>query len=96
LPAAWPEMWRALLRGASREVLVELCLCLLEHASACARGAEIRDDLRAVECFFDDEASRLAAAIAATGFSAYPVPQRDRDLLFLEYRATPGHQALTS
>src|SRR5437879_9270059 len=52
-----------------------------EHAGARARGAEIRDDLRAVERFFDDEASRLAAAIAATGFPAYPVPHRDRDLL---------------
>jgi excinuclease ABC subunit C len=87
LPAEWPEMWRALLRGASREALEHLCLRLVEHAGARARGAEIRDDLRAVERFFDDEASRLAAAIAATGFSTYPVPQRDRDLLFLTYRA---------
>lgn len=96
LPAGWPEMWRALLRGASREVLVDLCLRLLEHAGARARGTQIREDLRAVERFFDDEASRLAAAVAATGFATYPVPQRDRDLLFLEYRATPGHQALIS
>jgi hypothetical protein len=89
-------MWRALLRGTSREVLTELCLRLLEYAGARVRGAEIRDDLHALERFFDDEASSLAAAIAATGFPAYPVPQRDRDVLFLEYRATPRHQALTS
>ena len=36
---------------------------------------------RAVERFFDDEASRLAAAIAAIGFPAYPVLQRDRALV---------------
>jgi len=87
LPAEWSEGWRALLRGASREVLVELCLRLVDHAGARARSAEVKDDLRAVERFFDDESSRLASAIAATGFPTYPVPQRDRDLLFLEYRA---------
>jgi len=93
LPAEWPEMWRAFLRGATREVLVELCLRLLEHAAARARSAQIRDDLRAIERFFDDEASRLAAVIAATGFPGYPIPQRDRDLLFLEYRATADRPA---
>ena len=87
LPSHWPEMWRALLRGASREVLVELCLTLVDNAGARARALEIREDLRAVERFFDDETSRLAAAIAVTRFPTYPVPQRDRDLLFLEYRA---------
>jgi GIY-YIG catalytic domain len=91
LPAEWPEMWRALLRGASRDVLVELCLRLVDHAGARARGALVKDDLRAVERFFDDESSRLATAIAATGFPTYPVPQRDRDLLFLEYRALTPH-----
>ncbi len=87
LPSEWPGMWRALLRGASRDVLVELCLRLTDNAGARARPHEIREDLRAVERFFDDEASRLAAAVAATRFPTYPVPQRDRDLLFLQYRA---------
>ena len=44
-------------------------------------------DLRAIGRFFKEEASELAAAIAATGYAGYPVPQRDRDLLFLRYRA---------
>jgi len=39
-----------------------------------------------VERFFDDEASTLAQAIAATGYVGYPVSQRDRDALFLRYR----------
>jgi hypothetical protein len=39
-----------------------------------------------VERFFDDEASALARAITATGYAGYPVPQRDRDALFLRYR----------
>lgn len=86
LPKDWPEMWSGLLRGASREALEHLCLRLLEHAGARARGAEIQEDLRSVQRFFDDEASPLAAAIVATGYESYPVPQRDRDVLFLQYR----------
>ena len=85
-PPDWPEMWRLLLRGVSREALEHLCLRLLEHAGARARGAEIQEDLRAVRHFFDDEASPLAEAIATTGYTGYPVPQRDRDALFLHYR----------
>jgi hypothetical protein len=87
LPGDWPELWKALLRGASRAALEELCLHLLEHAGARARGPIIQADLHAVERFFDDEASTLAAAIAATGYVGYPVPQRDRDELFIRYRS---------
>jgi len=49
-------------------------------------SAAIHADLRAVERFFTDEASTLAKAITATGYVGYPVPQRDRDALFLRYR----------
>lgn len=86
LPRDWPELWKALLRGASRAALEQLSLRLLEHAGARARGAVIQADLLAVERFFTDEASTLTAAIAATGYVGYPVPQRDRDELFLRYR----------
>jgi predicted GIY-YIG superfamily endonuclease len=94
LPREWPELWKALLRGASREALEQLALRLLDHDGACARGAVIDADLKAVEVFFDDEAVQLAQAIAATGYVSYPVSQRDRDALFLRYRdlhrAGPG------
>ena len=93
LPESWPAMWSRLLRGASPEALEELCLRLLEHPGARARGAQVQDDLRAVERFFDEEASRLAVAIAATGHATYPVSQQDRDALFLLYR---GQVRLTS
>ena len=93
LPESWPAMWSRLLRGASPEALEELCLRLLEHPGARARGAQVQDDLRTVERFFDEEASRLAAAIAATGHATYPVSQQDRDALFLLYR---GQVRLTS
>lgn len=86
LPRDWPAVWSRFLRGASREALEQLVLRLLEHEGARARSAEIQENLRAVKRFFDDEAFELAAAIAATGYGAYPVPQHDRDALFLEYR----------
>ena len=86
LPRDWPELWKALLRGASPAALEQLSLRLLDHDGACAHSAAIQDDLRAVERFFDDEASTLARAIADTGHASYPVAQRDRDALFLRYR----------
>jgi excinuclease ABC subunit C len=86
LPGEWPPLWDRLLRGASREALESLSLRLLEHAGARARSREVQDDLRAVRRFFDEEASALAAARTFTGYAGYPVPQRERDGLFLRYR----------
>jgi excinuclease ABC subunit C len=86
LPHGGGELWNALFRGTSRGGLEDLCLRLLEHAGARARGPLVQADLHAVERFFEDEAFTLAAAIAATGYVGYPVPQRDRDELFIRYR----------
>ena len=86
LPSEWPELWKDLLRGASRAALEQLAVRLLDHDGACARSAAVHADLKAVERFFDDEASMLAKAITATRYVGYPVPQRDRDALFLRYR----------
>ena len=87
LPVDASTGWSALLRGASREALEALALELLEHPGATARRVEIQEDLGAVALFFESEALALARARAATGYSRYPVPQGDRDLLFAEARA---------
>ena len=86
LPRDWPELWKTLLRWNSRVALEQLSLRLLDYDGACARSAAVHADLTAVERFFDDEASMLARAITATGYAGYPVPQRERDALFLRYR----------
>lgn len=65
---------RELLRGLLGEPLERLALHLLEHAGARARSAEITVDLRAIGRFFKEEASELAAAIAATGSRATRCP----------------------
>lgn len=53
---------------------------------------EIQEDLHTVARFFDDEAVLLARARTATGYAAYPVPQAERDPLFVLARArrSPG------
>jgi len=86
LPADATASWGRLLEGISRDALESLLLRLTEHAGARARSAEIQEDLEAVAHFFDAEATELARARAATGYAAYPVPQRERDLLFTRYR----------
>jgi len=89
LPGEWTPLWGQFLRGASREGLEALSLRLLDHASARAQSAEIQKELRAIRRFFDEEARALAGAIAATGYPLYPVPQMERDALFLKYRGLP-------
>ena len=86
LPADWPEMWRRLLMGRSRDAVECLSLRLLEHAGARARRGEVKRGLRAIGRFFADEACELARALSATGYSGYPLPQRHRDRVFLQYR----------
>jgi hypothetical protein len=86
LPVDLLEGWGRLLGGESREALEGLALRLLDHAGACARRAEIHEDLQAIARFFETEARALARARTATGYARYPVPQEDRDLVFAEYR----------
>jgi excinuclease UvrABC nuclease subunit len=91
LPAEAPDAWRRLLAGASRDALEALAMRLVEHAGARARRAEVHEDLQAIARFFESEVCALARARAAVGYPTYPVPQRERDLLFARYRAAvPG------
>ena len=86
LPGESAGGWRRLLEGAAREALEALVLDLLEHPAATAKREETHADLKAIARFFKLEALALARARSATGYAAYPVPQNDRDLLFLQYR----------
>ena len=92
LPAGSAETWADLFRGISRQALTDLSWRLLEHPGARARSVEVGKDLRTVGRLFDEEATPLAAAIAATGHIGYPVAQRDRDTLFLKFAAA-AHDA---
>ena len=86
LPVDTGDLWDRLLRGVSREALETLALHLVEHAAARAKRAEIHEDIMAIARFFEEEACALARVRAVTGYALYPVPQRDRDPLFAQYR----------
>jgi len=86
LPADSGAAWSALLDGTSREALEALALRLVDHAGARARRKETHRALRAIARFFRHEAGTLARARSATGYTSYPVPQQERDLLFTRYR----------
>lgn len=88
LPPGTARAWSRLFRGESGEALEELALALLEHPGARARAGQTEDDLRAIGRFFRAEARALARARRRAGFAAYPVPQAERDPLFL--RAAAG------
>jgi excinuclease ABC subunit C len=86
LPVEAIPGWAALLRGESREALEALALELLEHPGAVARRGEVQEDLAALALFFETEARALARARTAVAYARYPVPQHERDLLFVESR----------
>jgi len=86
IDAASLPLWTSFLRGESREALEQLALALLESAAARRDSAEVQEDLKTMQRFWRTEASRLRRAIRRTAFGGYPVPQAERDLLFLRYR----------
>ena len=88
LGAVEPEKWTDFFRGFSREALEDLALALVDKAGARAKAAEIEEDLKSIGRFWKEEALPLARAIDSTGFLVYPVPQAERDPLFLRARSS--------
>ncbi len=87
VPRRLPALWQAYFHGEADEAASDLALRLLEKASARHKASDVQDDLRALRTFFEDEAAPLREAVKATAFSLWPVPQRERDPLFLRWRA---------
>ena len=78
--------------GHSSDILATLFARLLEHAGARANAAEVKEDLRWLRTFWEEEARPLRQAIERTQFAAYPVPQTDRDPLFLRAKILPSEE----
>lgn len=87
LPEESGARWTKFFLGEEREPLEDLALRLLSNAGARAKAQDVQDDIDAVRRFWDEEAVPLANAIRGTGYAAYPVPQTERDPLFLRFRA---------
>jgi hypothetical protein len=65
----------------------ELILNLTENAGARRRSSKVQEHLDELKRFWRHEVLTLAKARKATGCGEWPVPQYQRDLVFLSYRA---------
>ncbi len=83
LPGDWPARLDAFLRGRSSDFLETLLLKLLENAGARAKRDEVQEAIDALSTFWRDECLKLAAAIDRVGYQEFPVPQTQRDPLFV-------------
>jgi predicted GIY-YIG superfamily endonuclease len=86
LPEGLPELWDRFFRGESKDALEDLLLRLLMKPGARAQAADVQADIDALKRFWKKEAKVLREAIVAQNYTQYPVPQTERDPLFLFYR----------
>jgi excinuclease ABC subunit C len=92
LPSGWCEKFEQWLAGEASEALAELILCLVENAGARRRKGEIQELFDLLLRFERHEIKVLKRARARAGWCAYPVSQRERDIVFIQARYNqPGH-----
>jgi hypothetical protein len=65
----------------------ELILRLVDNTAARRRPSKIQEHLDELNRFWKREVLTLARARKSTGCGEWPVPQCQRDLVFLSYRA---------
>jgi len=96
LPLNYVESWAAFLKGESAIAMEELVLKLLENQGARRSSSKIQEHLDELKRFWRREAQALAKARKVTGCGEWPVPQEQRDLVFVSYRASRTEVASTS
>ena len=79
-------LWRGFLSGESREAMERLVLALVENAGARRKGREVQKALNWLKLFWRHEACSLQKARQRMEYAAYPVPQRERDFLYLKQK----------
>jgi hypothetical protein len=65
----------------------ELIMKLVDNSGARRKPDVVQQHLDELKRFWRHEALTLARARKATGFAEWPVPQYQRDLVFLSFRA---------
>lgn len=84
------ENWKTdldrLFRGESSDAFENLVLALVENAAARRKPKKIQRLLNDIKRFWRHEAQLLHRVRKQVGAQEYPVPQRARDLLFVEHR----------
>jgi len=87
LPSDWAEAWTSFYMGQSARALEELILKLVENAGARRRSTKVQEHVDELKRFWRHEVLALARVRKATGCTEWPVPQLQRDLVFLAYKA---------
>jgi len=87
LPSKWAELWASFYKGESALAMEELILKLVDNTGARRRAGKVQEHLDELKRFWKHEVLALAKARKATGCGEWPVPQYQRDLVFLSYRA---------
>jgi predicted GIY-YIG superfamily endonuclease len=87
LPSNWAGIWAGFYKGESALAMEELILKLVESTGARRRPNQVQEHLDEVKRFWRHEALTLAKVRRVTGCTEWPVPQYQRDLLFLCYKA---------
>ena len=87
LPPKWAGAWAGFYKGESPLAMEELILNLVENSAARRRPGKVQEHLDELKRFWRREVLTLARVRKATGCGEWPVPQHQRDLLFLSYRA---------
>lgn len=87
VPDEWAVRLGAFFRGEDFAAIEELAVLLLDRPTAVARRTETQERLRTIRLFWRHEAQSLKRARERTEWESYPVSQRERDALFIEYQA---------
>ena len=80
------EGLRSFLRGEEIAAMATLILALLENADARDQAKEVQEKLNHLKRFYRRESALLRRSCERAGYSEYPVPQRERDLIFVRAR----------
>ena len=80
------ERWRGFFGGNSHDAMEELVMALIENAGARRAGRDIQKSLNSLKLFWRHESSVLSRARSQMKYDTYPVPQKERDFLFLKRR----------
>ena len=87
LPSNWAGIWASFYKGESALAMEELILTLVEKTGARRRPSKVQEHLDELKRFWRHEVLTLAKIRKATGYTEWPVPQYQRDLVFLSYKA---------
>jgi len=87
LPSSWAGIWASFYKGESALAMEELILNLVEKTGARHRPSKVQEHLDELKRFWRHEVLTLAKIRKATGYTEWPVPQYQRDLVFLSYKA---------